>query len=159
MNPNTSIIRVLVFRLGIYLAAVGLTYILATVSATQHVVAQLASMGIDVGLGDRLAMTVKDLAGMAGMFLPLIAFALLAAFLVTALIVHWWDRWRIALYVIAGAAAMVTLHLALHLAFGLTPVAIARSGAGLVVQALAGAAGGYLYARLRGNRSPQTDSK
>lgn len=151
MNPNPSIIRTLGFRLGIYLAAVALTYILATVSATQHVVAQLASMGIDVGLGDRLAMTVRDLAGMAGMFLPLIAFALLAAFLVTALIVYCWGRWRIALYVIAGAAAMVTLHLALHLAFGLTPVAIARSSTGLLVQALAGAAGGYLYVRLRGN--------
>ena len=96
-------------------------------------------------------MTLSDLAGMAGMFLPLIAFALLAAFLVAALIVYWWGRWRIALYVIAGATAIVTLHLTLHLAFSLTPVAIARSVPGLFVQALAGAAGGYLYVRLRGH--------
>jgi hypothetical protein len=150
MNPNPSIIRILCLRLGIYLAAVGLTYVLATVSATQHVVAQLGSMGIDVGLADRLVMTLSDLAGMATMFLPLIAFALLAAFLVAALIVYWAGRWRIALYVLAGATAMLTLHLTLHLAFSLTPIAIARSGAGLFVQALAGAAGGYLYVRLRG---------
>ena len=57
----------------------------------------------------------------------------------------------------AGAAALVCIHVTLNLALGLTPVAIARSPGGLLVQGLAGAAGGYVYTRLNArvfNRSP-----
>jgi len=42
---------------------------------------------------------------------------------------------------------VVTIHLALNAAFDITPVAVARTGAGLVVQALCGAVGGYAFAR------------
>ena len=52
------------------------------------------------------------------------------------------------LYLLAGAAALTALHLLLHLVFGLTPVAIARSAGGILVQALAGAAGGWVYIAL-----------
>ena len=93
-------------------------------------------------------MTLADLAGMAGMFLPLIAFGFLVAFLVAALLRRWLDRWQTVLYLLAGAAALTALHLLLHLAFGLTPVAIARSAGGILVQALAGAAGGWVYIAL-----------
>jgi hypothetical protein len=49
------------------------------------------------------------------------------------------------LYVVAGAVGMVTIHLTLNLAFGITPIAIARSHGGLMVQAAAGAVGAYVY--------------
>ena len=73
-------------KLGIYLSAVLLAYILASVSATQHVVSRLSSMGIPLDWGERILMSVQDLAGMSGMFLPLVAFGFLVAFLVTALL-------------------------------------------------------------------------
>ena len=135
-------------KLGIYLAAVFTAYLLAVAAATQHVAGQLAAMGVETGLGQRLEMTLIDVAGMAGMFLPIIAFGLLIAFLVTALLCRWLPRHRTELYVLAGATALLCIHLTLHQALGLTPVAAARTWIGLLFQGIAGAAGGFVYISL-----------
>ena len=111
-------------KLGIYLLAVGTTYVLASAAATQHVAGRLGTMGIEIGFGQR------------------------AAILVTALLCRWLSRWRVPLYVLAGATALVCIHVALNQAFGLTPVATARSGVGLLFQGLAGAVGGLVYIQL-----------
>lgn len=135
-------------KLGIYLCAIAASYVLATVSATQHVVSSLGSMGVEVSVAERLSMTLSDLVGMAPMFVPLIAFGLLVAFLFTALLHYGIKRWQTVLYVLAGFCALICIHLSLHLAFGLTPVAMARSAGGLIVQGLAGAVGGWIYITL-----------
>jgi hypothetical protein len=88
---------------------------------------------------------MRDIAGMAPMFLPLVAFALLFALLGAALLSYWLRGWRLPLYLLAGATGVVCIHLGLHLAFGITPVAVARTGGGLLLQGIAGAAGGYGY--------------
>jgi hypothetical protein len=148
MNNWLVIIRFLGTRLAIYLAAVMVAYLLASMTATQSVIYSLSGMGVDLSLSERAAMTFRDIGGMAGMFLPMIAFGLLVAFMATALICRYWNQWRIPLYLIAGAAALVCIHLALNLAFSITPLAIARTPAGLVLQALAGGAGGFTYVYL-----------
>ena len=160
MNNRLVIIRFLGIRLAIYLSAVLVTYLLASVAATQSVISSLAKMGVGLSFSDRVAMTVQDISGMAGMFLPMVAFGLLIAFLATALICRYLDRWRIPLYIIAGAAALVCIHLALNLAFGITPVAIARTIPGLLVQGAAGAVGGllYVYLTLRFPGFPRDDT-
>ena len=145
MNHWLSIIRFLASRLAIYLAAVAVAYLLAVATATQHVVSSLAAMGVAVGLGDRLAMTMRDFAGMAAMFLPMVAFGLLVAFMAAALICRYKPGWRKPLYLLAGAVALVCIHQALNLAFAVTPIAIARSPSGLLWQGLAGSAGGLTY--------------
>jgi hypothetical protein len=150
MNHWLPIIRFLGIRLAIYLSAVVVAYLLASVVATQSVISSLSGMGVDVSFTERAAMTLRDIGGMAGMFLPMVAFGLLIAFMATALICRYWNQWRIPLYIIAGAAALVCIHLALNLAFEITPVAIARTAAGLGLQAIAGAAGGYTYVYLSG---------
>jgi hypothetical protein len=148
MSHWLPLIKFLGTRLVIYLSAVVVTYLFAAVAATQSVISSLAGMGVPVDLTGRLTMTLKDLVGMAGMFLPMVAFGLLIAFMATALICRYFGQWRIPLYVLAGATALVCLHLALNLAFGITPVAAARTAAGLVIQGLAGAAGGLTYVLL-----------
>jgi hypothetical protein len=148
MNNWLPIIRFLGTRLAIYLAAVVVAYLLASVMATQSVISSLSGMGVDLGFAERATMTLRDISGMAGMFLPIIAFGLLIAFMATALICHYWNQWRMPLYVVAGATALVCVHLALNLAFGITPVAIARTAVGLGLQAIAGAIGGYTYVYL-----------
>ena len=132
-------------KLAAYLLAVIVAYTLASITATQSVIARLAEMGIDVNFADRLRMTLHDIAGMAGMFLPMIAAAFLAAFLMAALICRLLGRRPIALYILAGAVALIAIHLILNLAVGITPVAIARTMGGLLIQGLAGAVGAYLY--------------
>ena len=148
MNNWLMIIRFLGIRLAIYLSAVVTTYLMASVMATQSVISSLSGMGVDVSFAERIAMTLHDISGMAGMFLPMIAFGLLIAFMSAGLICHYRNHWRTPLYIIAGAVALVCVHLALNLAFGITPVAIARTTSGLLLQALAGAAGGFTYVYL-----------
>jgi len=143
-----STIRFLAKRLAAYLAAVAVAYLVASVTSTQAVIASLDSMGVDVGMGDRLAMSLRDISGMAPMFLPMVAFALLIAFMTVALLCRWLRRWRLPLYLLAGATGLICIHLGLHLAFGITPVAIARSGVGLLLQGIAGAIGGFVYLAL-----------
>jgi hypothetical protein len=145
MDARVSTLQFLAKRLLIWLLAVVVTYALATLAATQAVIAELAGMGVVVPLADRAVMSLQDILGMANMFLPMVAFALLVAFMTAALLSRWLSRWRLPLYLLAGAVAVVCIHLGLHLAFGITPVAIARSGFGLLLQALAGAAGGFTY--------------
>jgi len=145
MDHWRSLLHFLARRLGAWLFAVAVAYVLSAATATQYVIAQLSGMGVAVTLGERAAMTVQDIAGMAGMFLPMVAFALLIAFMTAALLCRWLSRWRLPLYGLAGAVAVACIHLGLHLAFGITPVAIARSTGGLLLQALAGAAGGFTY--------------
>ncbi len=152
MNHWQQITRFLAIRLVIYLAAVAVAYVLAAGASTQSVVASLAGMGIDVGFAGRVEMTMRDLLGMAGMFLPMVAFGLLIAFMTAALVCRYWSSARMPRYLAAGACARVCIHLGLHLAFGITPIAIARSTGGLVVQALAGAAGGAVYVLLSRSR-------
>ena len=152
MNSSMSSRWPLLSRLGIYLLAVIVAYLLASISATQSVVSSLANMGVDVSIGDRLAMTLRDITGMASLFLPMIAAAFLAAFLVVAMLLRWWPQWRTPLYLVAGASALVTIHLTLKLAFFITPIAVGRTLGGLLVQGLAGAVGAYVYARLVGKK-------
>lgn len=135
-------------RVGAYLVAAMVTYALAAIAATQSVIGSLGRMGVQINTGQRLSMTGHDLVGMAGLFLPLVAVALLIAFLLTALLVRRLPGGRRWLFPLAGAAAMLALHLAMKAAFGITPIAAARSTTGLLVQALAGAAGGYVLMRL-----------
>jgi hypothetical protein len=145
MDTRVSTIHFLARRFGAWLLAVAVAYVLASATATQSVIGSLAGMGVDVQLGVRVQMTLSDIVGMANMFLPMVAFALLIAFMTAALLCRWLARWRLPLYAVAGAAALVTIHLILHLAFGLTPIAIARTAGGLLLQGLAGAAGGVCY--------------
>jgi len=148
MDNRVSTIHFLVKRFGAWLLAVAIAYLLATVTATQSVVAALQAMGLAVPMPERLNMTLSDILGMANMFLPMVAFALLIAFMTAALLCRWLARWRLPLYALAGAVALVMIHLILHLAFGLTPIAIGRTAGGLGLQALAGAAGGVCYTLL-----------
>jgi hypothetical protein len=135
--------------LSAWALAVLLAYSLATLFATQSVISHLADMGIPLSLGERLLMSAKDQLGMTSLFLPLIAVGMLIAMLVAGLLGRHNPRRRTHLFMLAGAVAMLSIHLALHWSFDITPVAIARSPLGLLSQPLAGAAGGYLFTRLK----------
>jgi hypothetical protein len=130
-------------------AAVLLTYALASFAATQSVVNRLDGMGIPTSVAERLQMSGQDLLGMAGLFLPLIAVGLLLAFLVAGGLGRRNPQRRTGLFVLAGAMAMLSIHLALQWSFDITLIAVARTPLGLLSQVLAGAAGGYLYTRLK----------
>ena len=161
MNERFSAFKFLALRLGVFVAAVLIAYLFASATASLAVADSLRGMGVDIPPARAAAMILHDLTGMASMFLPMVAFALLVAFMVAALLCRWLSRGRVILYVLAGGTALVSIHLTLHLAFAITPVAIARTGWGLLAQGAAGGLGGatYLYLTRRMKASYPTVSQ
>lgn len=135
--------------MGIYVVAVLTSYVLASLFSTQSVIASLAGMGVTVGWDERLHMGLHDVAGMTGIFLPAIAAAFAIALPVAGLLSRKKPRRRTGIFMLAGALGLVSIHLALSAAFGIIPIAGARSIPGLAAQALAGAIGGYCFAACR----------
>jgi len=124
------------------------TYALASLLVTQFNLASLKGMGVAIALPDRLAASLHDLMGLSSSYLILILVAFTLALPLAAGLVHMLPRFRLLLYVVAGAVAIVAIHVIFKLALGVNGIAAVRSTAGLLAQGVAGALGGYLYHRL-----------
>lgn len=120
-------------------------YALGSVLATLTILAKLESMSIPVTLRDRLHASVHDLAGLATSYLPLLLIAFAIAMPVAVFLGNKLPRVRVLIYGLAGAVAVVALHLTLKAVLGLNGIAAVRELHGLALQALAGWFGGYLF--------------
>jgi len=137
-------------RLGAYGVAVFATEALAAMASTQFVLAGLAGLGVVITLGERLTMTGQDILGMMQVYLPVLALALALGFLVAgAIIKKLGPAWSLLGYTSAGFVAVLAALLTVLSLFDITPIAGARSPAGLFCQGLAGAAGGFIFHRLK----------
>jgi hypothetical protein len=145
VSDRSGFLRFGLTRLGAWLLAALATYVISSTLATQSVIANLGRMGVQVPLGQRLSTTIQDLAGMSSMFLPLIAFSLLIAFVVASILSRWLAPRRTALFILAGFTGVIALHLILEAMLGITPVAAARTAGGLLLQGVGGAVGGWLF--------------
>lgn len=132
-----------------YSGAVVGAFLLGSVLATQVILGNVQEMGMVVSTGVRLQATLHDIAGLASSYLPLMAVAFLIALLVAAGLLKLFPSHPLLLYVLAGAVAVVTLHLTMKAVLGLSGIAATRSTLGLMGQGLAGALGGYLYFTIR----------
>lgn len=131
-----------------WLAACLVTYTIGSVFMTQVVLADVTAFGVDVDPGARVRMTLEDLAGLAGSYLPLVAVALLVAFVVaTALARRWPAAWR-GLCLAAGASSIGALLGIMTAVFGMNPLAGATGAVGLTLQMLAGLFGGGAFAAI-----------
>ncbi len=130
-----------------FAAAVLCTCLLGSVFSTQFVIAALASIDVDVGFATRLSVTVRDF-GILQTLVPAFAACLLPGFLVAALCARFIGGSRPAWFVVAGGTAVIAELLIMQAVLGLMPVAGARTPSGLFAFGLAGAAGGWLFARI-----------
>ena len=137
-------------RIAAYLVAVLVCYLLAVISYSQLNLANLVELGMPVTESVRLSTAQHDLLGMAQLYLPIIAVALLIGILVAGLIVTWVPQLRTIGYMSAGFVAiyMVDYLLSTVVASGTHPLAVTRTVVGLLSQCVAGAVGGYLFALL-----------
>lgn len=132
-----------------FLAAVLVTAAVAAAASTQFVLAGLSQLGVEIGIGDRLTMTAHDVVGMGATYLPIVGVGFLLAFGVAALVIRYLlPGWSLLGYTLAGFTAILAIILIMIEAFGLVPIAGARSVAGMFTQCLAGALGGYVFARI-----------
>lgn len=131
-----------------YLLAVVATTALGSVAATQFILAELRTMQVAVPFSVRIETTVHDIVGMGPTFAPIVAGALLVAFLVAALFTRFVPlpdrRW----YLIGGFVSIIATLLLMKAVLGGTPIAGARGTLGLVTQGMAGLLGGWIFAKL-----------
>ena len=80
------------------------TYIVASLTYSQLNLANLVELGMPVTAEVRWRTALHDMSGMAALYLPIIAVALLLGFLVAALILRWVPQLRTLGYVAAGFA-------------------------------------------------------
>ncbi len=135
-------------RVTAFILAFVTTYVLATVAIAQANLGYLSGLGRDIGFAERLGYIGHDVVGMAGMFAPIVLVTLLVAYAVVALIASRAPALRLAGYVIGGFTGMVAVYLVLQAVFGMNAVWATASAFGLTVQGLAGAVGGYVFARV-----------
>ncbi len=126
--------------------AVAATALLGTLASTHFVLAGLVDLNVELPLSARLFSHGHDIVGMGPVLALVAAAGFVIAFPVAALARRFLPRWRAVGYPLAGAAAMLAALLLMESVLGLMPVAGARGAAGLVMQGVAGAVGGYVFA-------------
>ncbi len=137
-------------QLFAFALAVAATAVLGALASTHFVLAGLVDLNVELPLGERLSTYGHDIVGMGPVLALVAAGGFVIAFPVAALAQRWLPRWRAVGYPLAGAAAMLAALLLMEAVLGMMPVAGARSGAGLVMQGVAGAVGGYVFAAVAG---------
>ena len=128
-----------------YLAAVLATYVLGAIFVSQGNLACLIDLGMQVEWSHRFDAMFHDVTSMPGIYLPLIAIALLIAFPVAASVIHFLPNLRLVGYLSAGFVALIAMHIILKATLGLSGIAATRTTVGLLAQGVAGALGGYLF--------------
>ncbi|MEM9301064.1 MAG: hypothetical protein AAGE01_03080 [Pseudomonadota bacterium] len=131
-----------------FLAAALTATLLATTASTQSVLASLGGLGVEVPLSVRFEATVHDWLGMGPLYGALITAGFLVALLTAGVIVRFAPATRGWLYPLAGAVAVATILIAMKSVFEISTIAGARTLAGLAMQMLAGAAGGWVFGRV-----------
>lgn len=134
------------YPLGLVLASIFMA-LAGVVVQTQFVLSALGAAGAEVSLGDRLSMTLADIAGLAPLYLVFIVIGFVIAFLAGALVVRFTPLPRGLVYGVAGAVCMfVMLALMREVFFGVPVIAGARSLTGEISQAVCGALAGAFFA-------------
>lgn len=128
-----------------FIPAVAGAYILSSLLATQVILARIEGMGIPVTLRDRLDASLHDIVGLAGSYFPLMLLAFLLVLPIAAGLGYLAPRLRVLLYSLAGAGAVLCIHLVVKAVFGLNGIAAVRDTHGFLLQGLAGWFGGYLF--------------
>jgi len=137
--------------LAAYMVAALTSFVVGSIAATQHVIGRLIELGQHLSFGERLQWAFTDLLGMLarGLYPGLIAIALAIAFVVAGIAARYWPGLRTIGFVLAGAAALLAMHLLIEAVTQLNPVAATRTSVGLMWQVLAGALGGFVFTRVK----------
>lgn len=133
----------------VWLLCVAGMAVTGTIAQTQFVISALNDVGAQIGTGDRVSMTLDDLAGFGPTFAAFIAIGFAIAFPAA------WAVRRVVklppglVYAVAGAACMgLMLVLMEQVFFGVPVIAGARTAAGVAAQMALGALWGWIFSGL-----------
>lgn len=128
-----------------YGLAVICSYIVGAVLVSQGNISAIVELGFEITLQQRFDAANHDVMNMYGIYLPLIAIALLIAFAVAAFVIRRVPHLRLLGYILAGFVGMIAIHVILKQVLGLSGIAPTRTLLGLFAQGIAGALGGYSF--------------
>lgn len=139
------VVKIILAGIGAVVMAAGL----GSVIQTQFNLAAIERLGAPVSAAQRLEATLHDLAN----FGPTYAVPVALAFVVALPLAAGLNRLlpgnpRAATYALAGALAVLALVVVIDAALPATIIAATRSALGKLLMTLAGAAGGWTFARL-----------
>lgn len=116
---------------------------------TQNVIARLNDIDANIGVGQRLSMTLYDLAYLGSLYFVFVAIGTLVAYLAGLLVYRIAGFGRPIVFAAAGAVAILAMLMFMKQAFfGIHLIAGARDGVGIAMQMGAGAIGGLVFAAL-----------
>ena len=151
MHRNTPMIR----RILAFIAAVAAAYIASVLLSAQVALQEVASYGMSASPAMRIETSLRDLAGMLGMYLPLVTVSLAIAVPVSASVLKFVPLPRWVGYVIGGAVGLWALHMIMFAVFGMHALPSTRFPLGMASQVIAGALAGYVFHRLSAPRTVQ----
>jgi hypothetical protein len=141
-------------RIGGWVAAALITVILGITFQTQNVLARLENIGADVSFVERLSMTLYDIQHLGSLYIIFVSIALAVAFLLGGLVYRFAKFGRPIIYMVAGGAAILVMLFAMKVAFfDVHLIAGARDAFGIGLQMLAGAIGGFVFAKISRSRT------
>ena len=138
-----------------FVAAVLATFLLASIVGTQLVLADILSFGLVVSSSDRVSATIHDIAGLATVLPILISVAFLVAFIIAESGRRILTGNRTYWYMAAGLTSLPAALILIKTLMGGTVFAAARTGFGMLLIALCGLFGGWLFARLVNRGKPE----
>lgn len=131
-----------------------ITALIGSIFSSQFVISDLISIGAEITFSDRLSMTVDDF-GILPSLIPLSLICFVIAFSIGSLCIKYIGGTRVVWYAIAGAAGLMAMLLVLKAVFVVTGIAGTRSTLGFLSFGLAGAIGGYVFAKLTNSLANQ----
>jgi hypothetical protein len=131
------------------------TFVLVSIVGTQLVLADILSFGLVVSLSDRVSATIHDIAGLATMLPILISVTFLLAFIFAESGRRIMSGKRTYWYMAAGLTSLPAALTLIKTLMGGTVFAAARTGYGMLLIALCGLFGGWLFARLINKGKPE----
>ncbi len=137
-----------------FAAAVHVTYVIGALTISQVNLASVIALGMEINFSHRIDAMLHDVTHMYDIYLPLVIVALVIAFSVAALITRQVPSLRMVGYMLAGFVGLIAIHVIMTAVLGMTGVAATRSMVGLLLQGVAGAAGGYLFHLLTAEKLP-----
>jgi len=138
-----------------FIVTVLATFLLVSIVGTQLVLADILSFGLVVSLSDRVSATVHDILGLATMLPILISVTFLLAFVIAETARRVLNGKRNYWYMVAGMTSLPASLVLIKTLMGGTVFAAARTGAGMLLIALCGLFGGWLFARLLQKGKPE----
>ena len=134
-------------KIGALIAAALATAMLGSIFSTQSVISSLNSLNVDVSMGDRLFMTINDFYILIALGpITLICFAI--SFIVAGFCHRLLGGNRTAWHIVAGATSLIATLFIIKAVVLVTLIAGTRTLLGLLSFAVAGAIGGWVYAKI-----------